>query len=81
MGRKTKRNQVYLIYMYKNFLALNNRQCLICHKTPTKPKKIEQIIPHLPDLDKIGQLNFNLLKLTYSTRLKLKMKRNFSFPP
>ena len=24
---------MYLIYMYKKDLALNNQQCLICHKT------------------------------------------------
>ena len=26
---------IYLIYMYKQYLALNNFQWLICHKTPT----------------------------------------------
>ena len=26
-------NHVYLIYMYKKNLALNNLQCLICHKS------------------------------------------------
>ena len=24
---------IYLIYMYKKDLALNNLECLICHKT------------------------------------------------
>ena len=32
-------NHIYLIIMYKEDLALNNQQWLICHKTqPTKPK-------------------------------------------
>ena len=26
-------NHIYLIYMYKEYLALNNLQWLICHKT------------------------------------------------
>ena len=29
----TKPNPIYLMYMYKEDLALNNLQCLICHKT------------------------------------------------
>ena len=29
----TKPNPIYLIYMYKEDLALNNLQRLICHKT------------------------------------------------
>ena len=29
----TKPNPIYLIYMYKKDLALNNLQWLICHKT------------------------------------------------
>ena len=29
----TKPNHIYLIYMYKEDLALNNLQGLICHKT------------------------------------------------
>ena len=33
---------IYLIYMYKKDLALNNLQRLICHKT--KPNKIFSII-------------------------------------
>ena len=28
-----KTNQIYLIYMYKENLALNNQQYLICHKS------------------------------------------------
>ena len=28
---------IYLIYMYKKGLALNNLQLLICHKTKPKP--------------------------------------------
>ena len=30
-------NHIYLIYIYKKDLALNNLQGLMCHKTPTKP--------------------------------------------
>ena len=30
---KIKPNHIYLIYMYKQDLALNNLQGLICHKT------------------------------------------------
>ena len=30
----TKPNHIYLIYMYKEDLALNNLQWLICHETP-----------------------------------------------
>ena len=33
---QTKPNHIYLIYMYKEDLALNNLQRLICHKTQTK---------------------------------------------
>ena len=33
----TKPNPIYLIYMYKEDLALNNLQKLICHKTKPKP--------------------------------------------
>ena len=29
-------NQIYLIYMYKEDLALNNPQCLIWHKNKQK---------------------------------------------
>ena len=29
-------NHIYLIYMYKEDLALNNLQCLICHKAKSK---------------------------------------------
>ena len=34
----TKANHIYLIYMYKEDLALNNLQWLICHQT--QPKQI-----------------------------------------
>ena len=34
---KTRPNHIYLIYMYKEDLTLNNLQRLICHKT--KPNK------------------------------------------
>ena len=30
---------MYLIYMYKKDLALNNLQCLICHKTKLNKNK------------------------------------------
>ena len=32
-------NHIYLIYMYKLDLALNNLQWLICHKTKSKPNQ------------------------------------------
>ena len=37
-SNQTKPNTIYLIYMYKDDLALNNLQWLICHKT--KPNQI-----------------------------------------
>ena len=33
MKTPTKPNHIYLIYIYKEDLALNNQQWLICHKT------------------------------------------------
>ena len=39
---QTKPNHVYLIYMDKVELALNNIQCLICHKT--KPNQTKSYI-------------------------------------
>ena len=33
---------IYLIYMYKKDLALNNLQWLICHKTKPNPKQTKQ---------------------------------------
>ena len=38
----TKPNPIYLIYMYKEDLALNNLQWLICHKT--QPNQIIYLI-------------------------------------
>ena len=32
-GKPIKPNPIYLIYMYKEDLALNNLQCLICHES------------------------------------------------
>ena len=38
----TKPNLIYLIYMYKENLALNNQRWLICHKTqPNQTKLID----------------------------------------
>ena len=37
-SNQTKSNQTYLIYMYKEDLALNNQQWLICHKTKPNTK-------------------------------------------
>ena len=34
-----KPNNIYLIYMYKENLALNNLQCLICLKNKPNQKK------------------------------------------
>ena len=36
--KPTKPNHVYLIYVYKKDLGLNNIQWLLCHKT--QPKQI-----------------------------------------
>ena len=33
----TKANPIYLLYMYKGDLALNNLQWLICHKIKPNP--------------------------------------------
>ena len=38
------------MYMYKEDLALNNLQWLICHKTPTKPNHIYLIYVYKEDL-------------------------------
>ena len=46
----TKANLIYLIYMYKEALALNNLQWLICHKTKTKPNPIYLIYMYKEDL-------------------------------
>ena len=40
----TKPNLIYLIYMYKGDLALNNLKWLICHKTQLNQTKCLQII-------------------------------------
>ena len=45
---QTKINHIYLIYMYKEDLALNNLQWLICHKT--KPNNICFIYMYKEDL-------------------------------
>ena len=36
--------------MYKEDLALNNLQCLICHKIPTRPNPIYLIYMYKEDL-------------------------------
>ena len=41
----TKPNHIYLVYMYKEDLALNNLQWLICHKT--QPNQIMYIFIHM----------------------------------
>ena len=38
----TKPNPIYLIHMFKEDLALNNLQCLICHKTKRNHKPWKQ---------------------------------------
>ena len=40
----TKPNHIYLIYKYKEDLALNNLQWLICHKTQLNQTEINQLI-------------------------------------
>ena len=47
---QTKLYHIYLIYMYKEDLALNNLQWLICHKNPTKPNHIFLIYMYKEDL-------------------------------
>ena len=44
----TQLNQIYLIYIYKEDLALNNLQGLICYETQTRPAK-----PNLSDKKKL----------------------------
>ena len=45
-------NDVYLIYMYKQDMALNNLQWLICHKTgPTQAKKNNCLMKHISSYD------------------------------
>ena len=49
----TQPNYIYLIYMYKEDLTLNNLQWLICHKTqpnPTQPNYIYLIYMYKEDL-------------------------------
>ena len=41
MPSNQTKNHIYLIYMYKDDLALNNLQWLICHQT--KPNHISNI--------------------------------------
>ena len=36
-------NHIYLIYMYKLNVALNNLQLLICHKNQTKQNQTKKI--------------------------------------
>ena len=50
-SKPTKPNHIYLIYMYKEGLALNNLQWLICHKNqPTNQLhstiKLSYLLPY-----------------------------------
>ena len=65
---QTKPNPTYLIYMYKEDLALNNQQWLICHKpNPTKPNHIYLIYMYKEDL----ALNNLQWLICYKTQLKI----------
>ena len=41
---------IFNVYVYKEGLALNNQQWLICQKTPTKPIHIYLIYTYKEDL-------------------------------
>ena len=45
-----KPNHIYLIYMYKEDLALNNQQWLICHKTQPNQRSYILIYMYKQDL-------------------------------
>ncbi len=45
-----KQNHIYLIYIYKEDLALNNLKWLISHKNPTKSNHIYLIFLYEEDL-------------------------------
>ena len=69
----TKPNPIYLIYMYKEDLALNNPQWLICHKT--RPKNVNE------ERDVLFFLNFfNSIKSNCCTK-RNKSLVSGSFPP
>ena len=59
-GYVTFTNYIYLIYMCKPDLVLNNLQWLICHKTKTKPHNLKTLI-----FDWIGNV--------YQLKISLKM--------
>ena len=61
---QTKANHIYLIYMYKQDLALNNLQWLICHETQpnqTKPqysnKTVQEILFGLQEPRQLDKVN------------------------
>ena len=49
---------IYLIYMYKEDFALNNLQCLICHKTKPSLTVNTLLLLVLQCLDPFGQKNY-----------------------
>ena len=61
----SKPNPVYLIYMHKEDLALNNQQWLICHKTKLNhfPLLGKGFRKKQKKLNKINKGNFGLVSL------------------
>ena len=49
-SNQTKPNHIYLIYMHKDDLTLNNLQWLIYRKSPTKPNYVYLIYMYKEDL-------------------------------
>ena len=69
LSNPTKPNHIYLIYMYKEYLALNNLQWLICHQTQpnqTRPST------HTQDVCK-NKHAFIILKNTYVKHIGFKI--------
>ena len=64
---KTKANHIYLIYMYKEDLALNlafnNLQWLICHQTKPINMKREEICQEAPNSSSLHLHGFKIPSL------------------
>ena len=56
----TEPNHIYLIYMYKEDLALNNLQGLICQYKPNETKSNETNLSYLPNSFIIESNNNNM---------------------
>ena len=66
---------IYLIYMYKQDLALNNLQWLICHKT--KPKKHKEFMSLHFDFLYILFNNENLPCSIFIIRLRTQSSKKY----